>query len=324
MISLRAATALAMSLPFVTSTGTIVCTNEVVDFNLIDTSVSSPIFTELTPVVDLSDFPTCKLNIEATVASVPSNCDERTVKCVKFFLDDVMIRKEKFAPYTYFGDIPGSVIKEGKPPLGTHTLKACTYSDKACTKHEMGCKEMSVEFLDCDRATNSPTDAPTNGPTVGPTDAPTNGTTDSPTERPTAAPIPTERDCSVENEVTGFELVDAESPYRPVISPFSPPIIDLLEFPTCALNIFANVRDNTCGGAPIKCVSLSLGGQYRKEVLEPYALYGNTGRFIRSGKPQLGAQTLRACTYTDDRCTEGESGCLEVDVFVKDCISMSM
>ena len=63
-----AAVTLVLSLPFVAGTGTIVCTNDIVDFNLIDTSVSPPIFTELTPVVDLSDFATCKLNIEATIA----------------------------------------------------------------------------------------------------------------------------------------------------------------------------------------------------------------------------------------------------------------
>ena len=299
MFTFPNALALAMSLPFVTGTGTISCSNEIVDFNLIDTSASPPIFTELTPVVDLSDFPTCKMNIEATIASTPSNCDQMTAKCVQFFLDDVLIRKEKFAPYTYFGDITGGAISARKPKIGTHTLKACTYSDKACTKNEMGCKEMTVDFLDCNRPT---------------------------TDRPSAAPVPAAPvpACPSVNEVTGFELVDAESPYRPVVSPFTPPMIDLLDFPSCALNIFASVKENTCGYAPIKCVKLSLGSQQRKEMFAPYALFSNTGRFIRSGKPQLGQQTLKACTYTDESCTAGESGCLDVDVFVKDCISMSM
>ena len=75
---------------------------------------------------------------------------------------------------------------------------------------------------------------------------------------------------------------------------------------------------------PVKYVKLTFGGQVRKEIATPCALYGNTDQFIRSGKPSLGAQTLKACTYTDEACTKGESGCLEVDVFVKDCISMSM
>jgi hypothetical protein len=281
---------LIVTLPVVAATGTIVCSNEIVDFNVIDTSVSPPIFTDLTPTVDLLDFPTCALNIEATIKSTPSNCDEQTAKCVKFFLDGVEVRKEKFTPFTLYGDDIGGAIKSRKPPLGTHTIKACTYSDKACTKNESGCKEVEVDFLDCDR--------------------------------PTAAPVVST--CDSVNEVTGFELVDAESPYRPVITPFTPPVIDLSEFPTCALNIFATVSENTCGTAPIKCVKLTLGSQVRKEKYTPYALYGNTGRFIRSGKPALGAQTLKACTYTDEACREGESGCLEVDVYVKDCISMSM
>ena len=280
---------LIATLPVVAATGTIVCTNEIVDFNVIDTSVSPPIFTDLTPTVDLLDFPTCALNIEATTKSTPSNCDEQTAKCIKFFLDGVEVRKEKFAPFTMYGDEQGGAINSRKPPIGIHTVKACTYSDKACTINESGCKEMEIDFLDCDR--------------------------------PTAAPV---ESCDSVNEVTGFELVDTESPYRPVITPFTPPVIDLLEFPTCALNIFATVKENTCGAAPIKCVKLTLAGQVRKEKFSPYALYGNTGRFIRSGKPALGAQTLKACTYTDEACTQGESGCLAVDVFVKDCISMSM
>ncbi len=133
--------------------------------------------------------------------------------------------------------------------------------------------------------------------------------------RPTVAPVDS---CHGVNRVTGFELVDTESPYHPVITPFTPPVIDLTEFPSCALNIYATVQENKC--APIKCVKLSLGDQVKAQKITPYALYGNTGRFIRSGKPALGAQTLKACTYTDDTCTQGRSGCLEVDVFVKDCV----
>jgi hypothetical protein len=281
---------LLLALPLVAGTGTILCTDkQIVDFNLVDTSVSPPIFTELTPTVDLLDFPTCTLNIDAVLQTTPPNCDIKEVQCIQFFLDGVLVRKEKIAPYLLYGDVPGVSINSRKPPLGVHTIKACTYTDKACTKDESGCKEVEVDFLDCDR--------------------------------PTSAPVPT---CTSINEVTGFELVDAESPYRPVITPFTPPIIDLLDFPTCALNIFATVSENTCGDAPVKCVKLTLGSQVRKEKFTPYALFGNTGRFIRSGKPALGAQTLKACTYTDDACTEGESGCLEVDVFVKDCVSMSM
>ena len=126
----------------------------------------------------------------------------------------------------------------------------------------------------------------------------------------------------MDSKVTGFQLVDTESPYRPVVTSFTPPYIDLLDFPTCALNIYALVKDGSCG-APA-CVKLTLADQVRKEVEAPYALYGNTGRFIRSGKPALGAQTLTACAYTDAKCTVGMHGCLSVDVMIKDCIAMSM
>ena len=286
---LKIIVSLLVALPSVAATGTIVCKNEIVDFNVIDTSVSPPLFTDLTSTVDLLDFPTCALNIDATIMSTPSNCDEQTAKCVKFFVDGHEVRKEKSAPYTLYGDVVGGPIDAKKPPLGKHTIKACTYSDKACTMNQSGCKEMEVDFLDCDR--------------------------------PTAAPVVT---CDSVNEVTGFSLVDTESPYRPVVTPFTPPLIDLLDFPTCALNIYTSVSENKCGAAPIKCVKVSLADQVRKELFVPYGLYGNTGRFIRSGKPALGAQKLKACTYTDEKCTQGESGCLELDVFVKDCVSMSM
>ena len=135
----------------------IVCSTEIDVFNVIDTSVSPPIFTDLTPTVDLFDFPTCALNIEATIANDDTSfCP--TAKCVKFFLDDVEVRKEKFAPFTLYGDVIGGTINSRKPPLGIHTLKACTYSDSACTKDESGCKEMEVNFLDCDQP---PVAAPT-------------------------------------------------------------------------------------------------------------------------------------------------------------------
>ena len=109
MYNCRAIATLVLSLPLVTGTGTIICSNEVVDFNLIDTSVSPPIFTELTPVVDLLDFPTCKLNVEAAVASSPTNCDERTAKCVKFFWMMYQYEK-KNSPLSHIMVISGEVL----------------------------------------------------------------------------------------------------------------------------------------------------------------------------------------------------------------------
>jgi hypothetical protein len=257
------------------------CTNDIAEFNLIDTSVSPSVVTELTSIVDLSDSPTCSFMVEASLADSPDGCETKSVKCVKFFLDGIEVYKANSAPFTYEHD-----------EVGTYTLKACTYSDDACTMDESGCKETEVKFLGCDR--------PSKGASA--------------VERRVEECTP--------SEVTSFELVDTESPYFPVVTPFTPPIIDLLDFPTCAINMYAVVTEGTCG--PPACVKLTLGGQVRKELFVPYALYGNTGRFIRSGKPDLGAQTLTACTYTDTKCKEGMSGCLSVDVFVKDCVAMSM
>jgi hypothetical protein len=312
----KIAFALLLTLPLVAATGTIVCTNEIVDFSLVDPSVTPAIVTDLTSVVDLDDFPTCKLNIEAITTSYPGNCDEGTIKCVKFFLDDVAIQREKFAPFLLYGDRDGTICSE-KPPLGKTKVKACTYTDKRCEKGMQGCKEVEVDFEDCGGVEPSvPTPAPESINTPFPTAYGTIGTFE-----------PTVDVCTDNNEVLGFELVDATSPLKPIVTPFTPPIIDLLDFPTCELNIFAVAKNNTCGSPPIACVRLSLGSQVKTEEFLPYALYGDRiiyGGGVRDGKPELGANTLKACTYTDADCQTGEQGCLEVDVFVKDCIPMSM
>jgi hypothetical protein len=146
-----------------TATSTIVCNNSIVGFNVIDPSVTPPSVRKLSRIVDLSSFATCALNIEAILLIMPKKCSQKTsAKCVQFFLDDVIVNKEKFIPFMYFKDMKNGTISQRKPPIGTHTIKACTYSDKACTKDESGCKEIKVEFLDC----TGPT--PTTKPPVKP------------------------------------------------------------------------------------------------------------------------------------------------------------
>jgi hypothetical protein len=267
-----------------------VCINTVTDFELIDASVRPPIITDLTEVVDLLDFPTCQLSVQAIVTSEPEGCNRGEVECVKFFLDGVEAKKERNAPYSLYGNAASSgSFSTEKPPIGTVTLKACTYTNRQCTLGEQGCKTVDVTFLDCDR--------------------------------PTAAPV---KACEAENQILGFDLVDAFKPKAPIITPFIPPTIDLLNFPKCELSILAVGKNNTCGNPPIKCVKMSLGTHVKKERFAPYSLYGNRGVVVRDEKPDLGPNTLRACTYTDKQCREGEQGCLEVDVYVKDCIPTSM
>ena len=282
---------------------------KVTGFQLVDTeSPYRPVVQPFTPpLINLLDFPTCALNIYAIYT--PGQTCTTPPACVKLTLGD-QVRNEEEVPYALFGNT-GRFIRSGKPALGAQTLTACAYTDEKCSKGKHGCLSYDVDIIDC---------VPTAAPVVPPTAAPVVPPTAAPVAAPVAAPIV----AGSINQVTGFQLVDTESPYRPVITPFTPPIIDLLEFSTCELNIYATVSENTQGDAGIKCVKLTLGSQVRKEKFEPYALYGNTGRFIRSGKPALGAQTLKACTYTDEECSQGESGCLEVDVYVKDCVSMSM
>jgi hypothetical protein len=168
IIMLNIIATLVVFLPFVAGTGTITCNNSIVDFNVLHLSTSPPIVTDLTPVVDLLDFPSCTLNIEAILSSTPSGCDKRIVKCVQYFLDGALVNKEKFTPYTFFKNTKNGTISQRKPPIGKHTIKACTYSDKACTKDEGGCKEIKVEFLDCDRQTTSPVKPPIVKPPVRP------------------------------------------------------------------------------------------------------------------------------------------------------------
>jgi hypothetical protein len=127
------------------------------------------------------------------------------------------------------------------------------------------------------------------------------------------------------NKIKKFQLVDAENPKKPVVTSFTPPMIDLLDFPTCELNIFAVGKNNTCGLPPIKCVRLWLGSTTRRERVSPFSLFGDrSGRVVYDRKPELGPNKLRACTYTDKDCKKGQQGCLTVDVLVKDCIPMSM
>jgi hypothetical protein len=198
-----------------------------------------------------------------------------------------------------FDDVPGESIKSVKPPIGKTKLKACTYTDKRCSIGEQGCQTVTVDFLDCDGPTS---------PIVAPVPAPV--------EAPVAEPT----SCDNGNEIVGFELVDAENPKAPIITPFKPPMINLLDFPTCELNIFAIGKNNTCGNPPIACVRVSLGSSVRRERFVPYALFGDrTGWIVYDRKPELGPNTLKACTYTDRNCREGEQGCLEVDVNVEDC-----
>jgi hypothetical protein len=158
--------------------------------------------------------------------------------------------KKPTAPYTLYGN-EGDLYFSRKPPIGTVSLKACTYTNRICTLGEQGCKTVDVTFLDCDR--------------------------------PTAAPV---KACEAENQIVGFELVDVDNPKVPIFTPFVPPTIDLLDFPKCELSVLAVSKNNTCGNPPIQCVKLSLGTHVKKERNVPYSLYGGRKR-LRDEKPDL-------------------------------------
>lgn len=96
--------------------------------------------------VYLTDFQTCQLNFIATTKSEPLNCDQGQIKCVKITFGNEF-RREKVAPYTLYGDIAGSVpfFEDDKPPLDVHTLSACPYTNRACTRRKGNCMEMKVD-----------------------------------------------------------------------------------------------------------------------------------------------------------------------------------
>ena len=150
-------------------------------------------------------------------------CSPNVTESVYFDFDGVT-RCESFSPYSVFGDFStedrsiNETAYRGKAiSAGRHIIKATPYTSDSCrgtagktlsldftvvngTINESGCKETDAGFLDCDQ--------------------------------PTAAPNVT---CDSVNEVTSFNLVDTESPYRPVVIPFTPPVIDLSKFPTARL-----------------------------------------------------------------------------------------
>jgi hypothetical protein len=132
------------------------------------------------------------------------------------------------------------------------------------------------------------------------------------------------------NQVTGFKLVDAST--TPAgIRPFPQDgVIDLTTFPNCELNIIAETSSLPPAGSgrtltsstasscdPIRCVKLWLGNDVRRERVPPYTLYGDQPPNYFDEAPDLGKQTLKACTYTDSDCTKGEAGCVTKDVEVK-------
>ena len=122
--------------------------------------------------------------------------------------------------------------------------------------------------------------------------------------------------------VSGFSLVDmstgtaAFSNFNPVdpSNLLTPTDIFLTNFSTCELNIEAIT---SCFFCTTKCVNLKLGNYAHKETTHPYALYGNTNStFFYDKTPPLGEQTLTACAYTDNQCTQSES-CLSYVVNVR-------
>jgi hypothetical protein len=100
-----------------------VCSNTVTDFELVDASVRPPIITDLTEVVDLLDFPTCQLSVQAIVTSEPEGCNRGDAKCVKFFLDGAEAKKERTASYTICMETKGICTSPGSHPSVQFRLK---------------------------------------------------------------------------------------------------------------------------------------------------------------------------------------------------------
>jgi hypothetical protein len=65
-------------------------------------------------------------------------------------------------------------------------------------------------------------------------------------------------------------------------------------------------------------VEIEVGNFSRKERIPPYSLYGDIDSSFKFGKPDFGVQKLKACPYTDNRCTKGKGDCLEFMVDFKE------
>jgi hypothetical protein len=280
----------------------------VTGFQLVDTSTSpnDTITTFVPPIIDLNEFPTCELSVIAVTESLPMGCVQGAIRCVTMALGTDN-RTEYFPPYTLYSDV-GSIIRDKKPPIGYQTLKACAYSDRACTQ-DASCIEIEVQVLDC---------VP---PTVSPVVSPVVVTAPSPAAVavPSSSPVVL-ANVTCTNNVTGFQLVDAST--RPeLLIDFVPPFIDLNTFPKCEISVIAVTASTPlgCTDNTIACVRMDLGRSRRFEYFVPYTMYSDVPNGpIADRKPRLGVQTMRACAYTNSECTADET-CLEYEVEVLDC-----
>jgi len=67
---------------------------------------------------------------------------------VKVLVDNEVVRKEKKAPYSLFGDKRGDFFGDSLPH-GSHDIQACTYTNDDCSSGESGCFTWSIFTLSC-------------------------------------------------------------------------------------------------------------------------------------------------------------------------------
>jgi hypothetical protein len=122
------------------------------------------------------------------------------------------------------------------------------------------------------------------------------------------------------NKVTGFQTYDVFTDDAvDLVSQSGVPNtpIYLTDFSKCKLTIIAKTTStpSNCSGK-IKCVKLELGTYKHNEKVAPYTLYGDSNGNYEDDRPTIGVQKLKACPYTDDKCTKGQGTCLEMMVEV--------
>jgi hypothetical protein len=115
---------------------------KVEDFEFYEFSNNSPTASLVSypccSVLDMTDFG--QINI---AAAVTANCRPA---CVKLSFAG-KVQKEKRAPYSLYGDTTRGFGK-GAPRLsGLQELKACLYTNAACTAGEQGCKSQMVDVI---------------------------------------------------------------------------------------------------------------------------------------------------------------------------------
>jgi len=119
--------------------------NKVEQFHLVN-PVTDKVEAVLDSITDLHEF---TRNSEHGIINIlAKTCSpDDSIKCVKFFLDDKVVKVEHKEPYTIFGK-RGGILPQSEYGKTTE-LKACTYTDAECSLGQSGCLTLTGYIWEC-------------------------------------------------------------------------------------------------------------------------------------------------------------------------------